>query len=148
MSIKKSSKLIIAGIAVLVAALIIAAIATPAFAKSEANNEAKRAVPFSEVNVNDGFMHDYIKLVICNVIPTAIEKVKAPGGGYNNIARCSAWHEAGSDPSQRPAREGALYVDSDVHKVLESICMALDIDPNGDEQIIAKQAELSTELTQ
>lgn len=81
MSIKKSSKLIITGIAILVAALIIAAIATPAFAKTEANNEAKRAVPFSEVNVDEGFMHDYIKLVICKVIPKAIENVEKEDGG-------------------------------------------------------------------
>ncbi|MDO5427234.1 MAG: hypothetical protein Q4F54_06310 [Coriobacteriia bacterium] len=95
MSIKKSSKFIIAGIAVLVAALLIAAIATPAFAKSEANNEAKRAVPFSEVNVDQGFMHDYIKLVICKVIPTAIEQVesydvaKDQCGGMYNIRNCA-----------------------------------------------------------
>ncbi|MDO5426723.1 MAG: hypothetical protein Q4F54_03090 [Coriobacteriia bacterium] len=49
----------------------------------------KTAVPFSQVNVDDGFMRDYIKLVICNVIPTAIANVEKAEGGIPNIKNCA-----------------------------------------------------------
>lgn len=90
MSIKNYRKLIIAAIATLIAVFIIVAASTPAFAKDNSNSEAKRSVPFSEVNVNEGFMHDYIKLVICQVIPKAIENVEKPEGGMANIRNCAA----------------------------------------------------------
>ena len=51
--------------------------------------EVKTAVPFSQVNVDDGFMRDYIKLVICNVIPTAITNVEKTEGGIPNIKNCA-----------------------------------------------------------
>lgn len=143
MFVKPYRKLIISVVAILVAAFVIAAFATPAFAKSEANNEAKRAVPFSEVNIDQGFMHDYIKLVICKVIPKAIENVEKEEGGMFNIRNCAAWHKAGSKPTERPEHKGALYVDSDVHKVLESMCMALDTPSGGDAEIEAAQTYIS-----
>lgn len=143
MKIKHFRAYLIAGIVAIVTLIItVSILAAPTFAKGKTNNEIKRAVPFSEVNVTDGFMRDYIKLVICQVIPTAIENVKKPKGGLDNIINCAKWHEQGSDPEKRPAPEGERYVDSDVHKVLESMCMALDIPDDGDEEIQKAQSSI------
>lgn len=108
--------------------------------------EVKTAVPFSQVNVDDGFMRDYVKLVICNVIPTAITNVEKAEGGIPNIKNCALWHEG--KIAQRPEHQGAKYVDSDVHKVLESMCMALDTDAAGDTDILAAQAKIAAKLNE
>lgn len=142
MNIKKSYKFIFLGILIALLLCLVLAI-MPASAKSNYDNEAKRAVPFSEVDVNEGFLHDYIKLTICNVIPTAIDNVEKPNGGINNIKNCANWHRYGGN---RPDHEGALYVDSDVHKVLESMCMALDTPSGGDQDIEAAQAKIKQKL--
>ena len=96
MSIKKNFKFIIVGtIAVIAAALIIRIASVPKIAQAKQASEPKRAVPFSEVNVNEGFMHNYIKLVICEVIPTAITQVESYNeekdecGGMYNIKNCA-----------------------------------------------------------
>ena len=108
--------------------------------------EVKTAVPFSQVNVDDGFMRDYVKLIICNVIPTAITNVEKAEGGIPNIKNCALWHEG--KIAQRPEHQGAKYVDSDVHKVLESMCMALDTDAAGDAEILAAQAKIAAKLNE
>lgn len=133
----------------LIATIIVAA--SPAFSSSNdstayASSETKRAVPFSEVEVNDGFMRDYMKLVICEVIPTAIINVEKQDGGIPNIQACGDWHKAGSKPEAKPEHHGALYVDSDVHKVLESMCMALDTPSGGDPEIEAAQNSIKARL--
>ena len=56
------------------------------------------------------------------------------------------WHEG--KISQRPEHQGAKYVDSDVHKVLESMCMALDTDAAGDAEILAAQAKIAAKLNE
>lgn len=106
----------------------------------------KTAVPFSEVKVDAGLMQDYTKLVICNVIPTAITNVEKAEGGIPNIKNCALWHEG--KIAQRPEHQGAKYVDSDVHKVLESMCMALDTDAAGDAEVLAAQAKISAKLNE
>ncbi|MDO5328947.1 MAG: glycoside hydrolase family 127 protein [Coriobacteriia bacterium] len=127
----------------IVVGILILLIAIPAFAKAKESNGTKRAVPFSEVEVNEGFMHDYMKLVICKVIPTAIENVEKDGGGIKNIKNCAKWHRG---EIERPKQDGAIYVDSDVHKVLESMCMALDTPTGGDAEIEAAQATIKAKL--
>lgn len=90
MSIKRFSRyFIVASIMFIVFFVLV----SPAFAKENTSAETKRAVPFSEVNVNKGFMHDYMKLVICEVIPTAIANVEKETGGMPNIINCALWHK-------------------------------------------------------
>ena len=91
MSIKRCKKFIIAGaIAVIAAALIIGIASAPKIAQAKTAGETKRAVPFSEVDVSDGFMHDYMKLVICEVIPAAMKNVEElEDGGIYNIKKCA-----------------------------------------------------------
>ena len=105
-------------------------------------NEAITSVPYTDVKITDGFFREYIKQMICVVVPTAIRNVESDKGGISNIKNAAKMHRGES----YGAFSGALYVDSDVHKVLESMCMALSIDPMGDAEIIAAQKQISAKL--
>ena len=105
-------------------------------------NEAITSVPYTDVKITDGFFREYIKQMICVVVPTAIRNVESDKGGISNIKNAAKMHRGES----YGAFSGALYVDSDVHKVLESMCMALSIDPMGDAEIIAAQNQISAKL--
>ncbi len=99
-------------------------------------------VSYKDVKITDGFFRDYIKQMICKVVPTAIANVETGTGGMPNIINAAKMHRGESYSSFK----GAFYVDSDVHKVLESMCYALSIDPMGDEDIIKAQASISAKL--
>lgn len=99
-------------------------------------------VSYKDVEITDGFFRNYIKQMICKVVPTAIANVEKGTGGMPNIINAAKLHRGES----HGAFQGAFYVDSDVHKVLESMCYALAIDPMGDEEIIKAQASISAKL--
>ena len=80
--------------------------------------------------------------MICKVVPTAIANVEKGTGGMPNIINAAKKNRGES----YGAFSGAFYVDSDVHKVLESMCYALSIDPMGDAEIIAAQNAIETKL--
>ncbi|MBQ8214660.1 MAG: glycoside hydrolase family 127 protein [Clostridia bacterium] len=104
--------------------------------------EGIQSLSYENVDVTEGFYREYIKLMICKVVPTAISNVEKGTGGMPNIINAAKKHR-GEDyaPSS-----GAYYVDSDVHKVLESMCFALAIDPMGDAEIIAAQKKIDQKL--
>lgn len=97
---------------------------------------------YLDVNINDGFFRDYIKQTICEILPTAIANVETSKGGMPNIINAAKKNTGLS----YGAFDGALYVDSDVHKVLESMCMALSVDPMKDAEIIAAQKKIKAKL--
>ena len=99
-------------------------------------------VSYKNVKITDGFFREYIKQMICKVVPTAIANVEKGTGGMPNIINAAKKNRGES----YSAFSGAFYVDSDVHKVLESMCYALSIDPMGDEDIIKAQASISAKL--
>lgn len=105
-------------------------------------NETVTSVPYTDVSITGGFFRDYIKQMICVVVPTAIRNVENDKGGISNIKNAAKMHRGES----YGAFSGALYVDSDVHKVLESMCMALSVDAMGDAEIIAAQKQISAKL--
>ncbi len=96
------------------------------------------ALSWQNVNIDDGFFRDYIKLTVCKIIPTAIRNVEGEKGGIPNIINAAKKNRG---ESHAPFA-GALYVDSDVHKVLESMCYALSVDAMGDNDVISAQAQI------
>lgn len=105
-------------------------------------NEELKALSYENVSINDGFFREYIKQMICKVVPTAIKNVEQGTGGMANIKNAAKKHRG----ETYGAFSGMFFVDSDVHKVLESMCYALSIDPLGDEDIIKAQADISSKL--
>ena len=105
-------------------------------------NEELKTLSYKDVKITEGFFKEYIKQMICKVVPTAIANVEKGTGGMPNIINAAKKNRGES----YGAFSGAFYVDSDVHKVLESMCYALSIDPMGDAEIIAAQNAIETKL--
>ncbi len=105
-------------------------------------NEEMQNLSYLNVDITDGFFRDYIKQMVCKVVPTAIKNVEQGGGGMPNIINAAKMHRGESYGKF----VGMFYVDSDVHKVLESMCYAIAIDPMGDADIIATQAQIKAKL--
>ncbi len=115
----------------------------PADAQEQAaNTEYAKAVNFTKVKINDAFWGSRQKQFICKVIPTAIANVESRTGGIPNIKNTALMHRG----EEHGNFSGAFYVDSDVHKVLESMCYALMIDPQGDAETIAGQNQIKDKL--
>lgn len=101
-----------------------------------------KAVNFTKVTIDDAFWGARQKQFICKVIPTAISNVESATGGIPNIKNTALMHRG----EEHGNFQGAFYVDSDVHKVLESMCYALMIDPQGDAETIAGQEAIRQKL--
>lgn len=104
--------------------------------------DTEQAVDFTQVHITDKFWAARQKQFICEVIPTGIANVEKATGGIPNIINTAKMHRG----EPHGGFQGAFYVDSDVHKVLESMCYALQIDPQGDAQIAAGQAYIKNKL--
>ena len=86
--------------------------------KSAEPTEPLQNVPTQNVKITSGFWRDYQRLTICEIIPAAIANVEKGTGGMPNIINAAKLHRG----EAHGGFSGALYVDSDVHKVLESMC--------------------------
>ncbi|MEY8518725.1 beta-L-arabinofuranosidase domain-containing protein [Lachnospiraceae bacterium 29-84] len=104
--------------------------------------EYAKAVNFTNVKIDDAFWGNRQKQFICQVIPTAIARVEEGSGGIPNIKNAALMHRGETHGNF----SGAYYVDSDVHKILESMCYALMIDPQGDAQTAAGQEAIRAKL--
>ncbi len=102
----------------------------------------KRAVSYRDVRLTDGFFGNYQKLMICRVLPAAILNVEKETGGMPNIQNAAKMHRGEAHQSF----SGMFYVDSDVHKVLESMCYALMADDLGDAQLARAKEKIAAKL--
>ena len=93
-----------------------------------------KSVPNAQVKINDEFWSARQKQFICQVIPFAINNLVANGyiGNFDNAAKKNRGEEHGRFM-------GMFFVDSDVYKTVESMAMALEVDPRGDQEIIDGQ---------
>ena len=85
------------------------------------------------------------KAIITRWIPHCIHEINRPDlkeGGLNNFV--DAAKKLRGEPCE-PHR-GYVFSNAWVHQTVESICIALMVDPQGDEEIIAAQAELKETL--
>jgi DUF1680 family protein len=86
-----------------------------------------------------------VKSLIVSWLPYCCEKIADPGlreGGINNF------EEAAKKLAGQPAarHRGYPFSNAWVHNTVESICLALMIDPQGDSEIVAAQAKLRATL--
>ena len=122
----------------LMAVLLIAALVLTQFvttAAAQLANDPYDAIDFTKVKITDDFWMDYQKMFILNGIPSGIARVNESSAGMPNIRNMARKNRGESYGSF----SGALYVDSDVHKVLEAMCYALQLDPQGDSAVAAGQ---------
>lgn len=108
-------------------------------------------VPFQNVKVNDNFWSSRIKTNIMVTIPY----------GINQITKTTIpnFIEAGKEVKGEAHGEvigladfgkgnGMVFQDSDLYKMMEAMSNAIAMDPQGDQEIIAKQAEFKAKLNE
>ena len=92
-------------------------------------------------SVSSPLWRSRLKQVIVNWIPHCIRKIEDPAireGGLDNFV------EAGNKLAGRPFKPhvGAPFANAWVYNTLESMCIALLLDPQGDKEITASQADI------
>lgn len=101
-----------------------------------------KPLDFTQVKITDSFWSARQKVFICKVIPTGIENVEKKSGGIPNIINAAKKNRG----LPYEPFSGELYVDGDVHKVLESMCYALQIDAAGDPETADAQNYIRRKL--
>lgn len=104
------------------------------------NTFVARSLPFTDVAIRDAFWSARQAQFVCVTVMAGIENVELSGGGISNIINTALMHRGQSYGPQ----QGALYVDSDVHKLVEAMCYALQLE--GDEQVQQAQAKIRAKL--
>ncbi|HEY3392199.1 MAG TPA: beta-L-arabinofuranosidase domain-containing protein [Lacipirellulaceae bacterium] len=87
------------------------------------------------------------KALIVNWIPHCIKQIETPdldigGGGIDNFI--SAANKLAGKPYDR--HRGYVFSNAWVHQTIEAICIALMVDPQGDEEVAAAQKKLKGTL--
>ena len=104
--------------------------------------EELKALSYENVEITEGFIRDFTRLIVCEGIPADIRGVSRETGGLNNIKNAALKHRG----ENYGEFKGMFYVDENVHKTLEAMCYALALDPMGDAQIIAAQKSIKDTL--
>ncbi len=103
------------------------------------------AVPTTAYTISSPFWKARTKALMVNWIPHCIRKIEDPDtkeGGIQNFV------EAGRKlaGAQDARHVGAVFANTWVYNTLESICLALMVDPQNDADILAAQAAMRTTL--
>ena len=104
--------------------------------------EELRSLSYQNVEITEGFIRDFTRLIVCEGVLADIRGVSRETGGLNNIKNAALKHRGESHGEFK----GMFYVDENVHKTLEAMCYALALDPMGDAQIIAAQKTIKDTL--
>ncbi len=102
-------------------------------------------VPTHQWKLNSTFWKERIKGEIVNWIPHCIEKLSEPGlkeGGFENFV------EAANKNAGKPfkAHVGPPWANAYTHNTVESMCLALMVDAQGDAEILQAQKNIRAKL--
>jgi hypothetical protein len=103
------------------------------------------AVYTKTYKINSPLWNHRIKNLIANWIPHCYDKISdfnLPEGGIVNFI------EAGNKLAGRPHKEqkGAVFANAWVHNTVEAMCVALMVDPQGDQDILKAQDAMRAKL--
>lgn len=101
-----------------------------------------RSVAFTDVAIRDAFWSARQKQFVCSTVLAGVENVESYGGGVDNFINAALKNNG----QVHGSHEGALYVDSDVHKLLEAMCYVLQLDPDGDAVLMVYQNRIRNKL--
>lgn len=101
-----------------------------------------KAIDFTRVHVTDGFWSARQRQVVCVTVHAGIANVEKSGGGISNLINAGKKKRGESYGDF----EGELYVDSDVHKLVETMCYALQLDAGEDVRILEAQRKIRAKL--
>lgn len=103
------------------------------------------AVRTQRYTIDSPLWNSRAKALIVNWIPHCIERISDPDlkeGGINNLI--DAANKLAGKPHGR--HRGYVFSNAWVYNTIESMCIALMIDPKGDEEIIASQKRMKETL--
>jgi len=106
------------------------------------NSLVARSLDFTDVQIRDSFWSARQEQFICITVMAGIENVECEGGGISNLINTALMHRGEAYESHA----GALYVDSDVHKLVEAMCYALALRMPGNEKVEAAQKQIRAKL--
>lgn len=107
------------------------------------NNDAvARSLAFTDVHIQDAFWSARQEQFICVTVMAGIENVERSGGGISNLINTAKLLKGES----HGPHEGALYVDSDVHKMVEAMCYALELELPSNERVAQAQQYIRDKL--
>lgn len=95
--------------------------------------------------INNDLWNDWAKRIIVGWIPHSIEKIndpELPEGGINNFVEAARKLEGKEHGEHR----GYSFANAWVYNTMESICVALMVDPRGDPEVIESQKALRKTL--
>ena len=107
------------------------------------NNDAvARSLAFTDVHIQDAFWSARQEQFICVTVMAGIENVERSGGGISNLINTAKLLKGES----HGPHEGELYVDSDVHKMVEAMCYALELELPSNERVAQAQQYIRDKL--
>jgi len=104
-----------------------------------------RPVATTRYTVTSPLLRERLKQIILHWIPHCYEKLSEPNlpeGGIENFT------QAGNKLAGRPfvGHRGPPWPNAYVHNTVESMCLALMVDPQGDRQVVAAQTAIGKKL--
>lgn len=92
-----------------------------------------------------GFWHDNVRRLVCRWIPHCIKELEAGGRGEEFLNLVATGETlAGKEPSVK--FKGQPWSDAYVYNTIEAICLALEIDPCGDDVLARGQTYLHDKM--
>ena len=113
----------------------------PELSAAQPSDDALTPDYFRSIQI-DGFWKDQVKRLTEKWIPHCIEKISDPDlpqGGINNFI--DAANKLAGKPHGR--HRGYVFSNAWVYNTIESICVALMVDPRGDQEIIKAQQAIA-----
>lgn len=107
--------------------------------------QALRPVQTAPYKITSPLWKNRVKALIVSWIPHCVERINDPNlreGGINNFE--DAAKKLAGQPAAR--HRGYVFSNAWVHNIVESMCVALMIDPQGDAEIIAAQEQFRKTL--
>ena len=142
-------RMIAAVIAVMAAAAIIGTLimlsSADSMKKQNTHDNSAQAVDFTQVKITDEFWSARQKQVVCSILNVGIEKVEAVNGGFNNFIEAT---KKNNGEAAKPFEGDVYFLDSDTYKMIEAMSYALQIDADGDAEILQAQKAIEAKLNE
>lgn len=106
------------------------------------NMDMAKSIAFTDVRIEDAFWSARQEQFVCVTIMAGIGNVEREGGGVSNFINTAKLLRG--EPYEPHA--GKLYVDSDVHKMMEAMCYALELEMPENPRVVQAQKAIREKL--
>ncbi len=121
-----------------------AALACGCLCAAEADRKPLEEVRFQRVKIN-GFWKEQVKRLTEKWIPHCVRQMEAGGQG-EELLNLVATGEVLTGKPPSVAFKGCPWSDAYIYNTVEAICLALEVDPDGDKELAAAQGALRAKV--